>query len=176
MSYTGIATLQVWVDDKPEPNLRLRVTAIDKRRAHKRVLNRAVAIEAARERFQPLTDALMRAVGLDTEPTVDQTGGMVMCLAISWPDDAYVWVSDYWWWRDDLILGLYDSPEHDGTYPEPPADLLDQLEQPWGDYKWPGEHPPQHVIDRIADWMAPLITAHGAAHGWESRASKGGQS
>ena len=140
------------------------------------------AIQRAEARFAPLTQALTRDLGLDVEPVVAQTGGMVMCLAIYWPDGAYVWISDYWWWHDDLVVGLYDSGDDDeGAYPEPPADLLAALccdssclIHPDGnaDEPWPGSHPTQAIIDRIAAWAAPIIRAHGAAHGWASRFEK----
>ena len=129
----------------------------------------ALAMSRAEERFAPLAAALTRELGLDVDPVVDQTGGMVMCLGIYWPDDAYVWFSDYWWFQEDLILGLYEGSDDgdDGTYPAPPAELLDTLVDSLDDDGADGGT--QKQADAIAAWAAPLIAAHGGKHGWERR-------
>lgn len=127
----------------------------------------ARAMEAARQRFAPLAAALTRDLGLDTEPVVEQTGGMVMCLSITWPDGAYVWFSDYWWFKEDLILGLYEAdPEQaeEAVYPEPPDELVDKLTS--DPEALAGTE--QEALD-ICAWAVPLIRDHGAAHGWERR-------
>lgn len=129
------------------------------------------AMNAARERFAPLTAALMRDLGLDTEPVVEQTGGMVMCLGIYWPDGAYAWFSDYWWYQDELALGLYEAPgeNEDGAenyaMPNAPwwveAELVKSIDKV--------DEGTQAQADAVSKWATPWIRMHGAAHGWERR-------
>jgi hypothetical protein len=132
-----------------------------------------LAMRRAENRFAILGAALTRDLGLDVEPVVDQTGGMVMCLAIYWPDGAYVWFSDYWWHDDDFILGLYegDPDGEDGTYPEPSDEVRGTLLSDDADPRDP--LPPlfnaYQMADAISKWATPIIAEHGRKHGWERR-------
>jgi hypothetical protein len=100
-------------------------------------------MQEAEERFRPLTKELSKR--LEYVPEVEQTGGMVMCLAIRFSDTAWCWISELDEY-DSPLLGLYRHEEDEGEYPEPTPDVR-------------SDSPPEV----IAEWMVPHILRFAAS-------------
>lgn len=111
-------------------------------------------IHRAEKRFAPLTLALARR--LEVMPTVDQTGGMVMCLRVQLPNGTYAYFSE---------LGEFDEPAF-GVYREDPHDPeADVQELGW--HEMCGTEPAAGdwcdnpaLCERVAEWAAPLIAGY----------------
>jgi hypothetical protein len=101
-------------------------------------------VQSAEDRFGPLTAALARE--LEVTPDVDQTGGMIMCLGIHFPDGAWIWFSD---WDDFDVtgFGMYATAEDEGDYRENEA--IPYL--------------PENA-EAIARWAAPIIMEFASKH------------
>jgi hypothetical protein len=73
----------------------------------------ASAIRSAADEFRPLSDEIERLLGVKT--TVDQTGGMVMCLRVPVGDSgAWAWFSTLGELSDCEGVGLYRDEDDDG--------------------------------------------------------------
>jgi hypothetical protein len=97
------------------------------------------AMSAADKRFEPLARPLARL--LETTPTVDQTGGMVMCLHVDLPRGFYAWFSEF----DVAGFGIFYWDEATGD---------DGGGSRWvaTDIPFDAEHG-----EEIAIWAAPLL-------------------
>lgn len=124
------------------------------------------AMRKADVRFSPLAQELERL--LEVKTTVDQTGGMVMCLRVPIGRDLDKFgYSVRWAWfselghMDDIGVGLYEA--------------LSEDEMPEGEYhQWPGEfhcgeswencawYHHGDLAREVARWAAPLIVEFAA--------------
>lgn len=119
-------------------------------------------MQQAENMFRPLSTELERR--LEVKTSVDQTGGMVMCLRvpIGRPAGSEGWTRRYAYFgeypSEDIGVGLYVTDEH--------GDILNG--DGCGEYhEWPGEfrcgaldcrwyHHPD-LCEQVAEWAAPII-------------------
>jgi hypothetical protein len=123
------------------------------------------AIEQAENRFKPLSTWLERL--LEVRTSVDQTGGMVMCLHVPIGRDVGEHGDDRCWaWfseapGDYLGFGIYETDE-DGEY----------VDEEGVQHAFPGElgchagecgwyHHPD-LCEQLARWAAPIIVQYAA--------------
>lgn len=110
--------------------------------------NYGTAMDEAAQRFSPLSEPLARL--LETRLHVDQTGGMIMCLAVTLPNGFYAWFSELDSHPDEQLagFGLYywdEATDTDGggfRFAVPPAG-----------FEWSPTNG-----QAMAEWAAPLLT------------------
>lgn len=102
------------------------------------------------ERFAPLSDPLSRL--LEVELSVDQTGGMILCLAVPLPRGFYAWFSEFERVGEDDPEGLAGF----GVYYWGGDDGDDD----GGGSRWVAADLPYDADHgrEIAEWAAPLLS------------------
>ncbi len=121
----------------------------------------SLEMETSAAMFRPLSDELERI--LEVKTSVDQTGGMTMCLRvpIGRPDgdghtDRYAYFSEFP--GDALGVGLYDDGDEDREeeFHEYPGEFSCSG-QNLGEFRSCGWHHHPDLAKEVAKWAAPLI-------------------